>query len=270
MDAIMQVPLNLPAVRVRAAHRTEPGHWRSRVESTLDGTRCRRGGRASGDLHGLDAAVRLRHLPLFDVPVFIEMRPTRYRCPDGAGNPTTTPQCAWYEPRSPHTNAYEPWALRMLIHATVADAARTLGGSDATIDGRLDRWSERAVDWTAWEGLGVMGLDAMALKRGHRACVTLVTAPLEAGGVEILAVLADRKTGTVAAFRRALPEPRRRTIARAGPEMYEGFVRAIEAEVPGAEIVSARVHVARAYRDGADTVRQQELKRLKRTLPKTA
>ena len=43
--------------------------------------------------------------------------------------------------------------------------------------------------------------------------------------------------------------------------------RAIEAEVPWAEVVIDRFHVARAYRDCADTVRKKELKRLKSALP---
>jgi transposase len=156
----------------------------------------------------------------------------------------------------------------MLINSTVADAARKLGVSEETIDGILDRWIEREVDWTAWEWLGVIGLDEIALKRGHRDFIALVTVPLEEGGVEIVAVLADRKKETVAAFLRAIPEALRRTIERACTDMYEGFVRAIEEEVPWAEIVIDRFHVARAYRDCADTVRKQELKRLKRALPK--
>jgi transposase len=156
----------------------------------------------------------------------------------------------------------------MLINSTVADAARKFGVSEATIEGLLDRWIERAVDWGAWERLGVLGLDEIALKRGHRDFVTLVTVPLEGGGVEIVAVLADRKKETVAAFLRAIPEPLRHTIERACMDMYEGFVRAIKEEVPWAEIVIGRFHIARAYRDCADTVRKQELKRLKRALPK--
>jgi transposase len=155
-----------------------------------------------------------------------------------------------------------------LINSTVADAARKLGVSEETLDGILDRWIERAVDWDAWEQLGVIGLDEIALKRGHRNFVVLVTVPLEEGGVEILAVLADRKKETVAAFLRAIPETLRRTIERACTDMYEGFAGAIEQEVPWAEIVIDRFHVARAYRDCADTVRKQELKRLKSTLPK--
>jgi transposase len=268
MDNLVQVPLTVPDVCILSTQRAEQGYWLIRVESTLDGTRCRRCGREIRDLHGLDAAVRLRHLPLFDVPVFLEIQPKRYRCPSCAGNPTTTQWCAWYEPRSPNTKAYEPGALRMLINSTVADVARKLGVSEETIAGILDRWIERAVDWDAWERLGVIGLDEIALKRGHRDFVGLVTGLLEQGGVEIVAVLADRKKETVAAFRRAIPESLRHTIERACTDMYEGFVRAIEEEVPWAAIVIDRFHVARASRDCADTVRKKELKRLKRALPK--
>jgi len=270
MDNVIQVPLNLPEIRVLSTQRTEPGHWLIRVESTLEGARCRCCGREIRDLHGWDAVVRLRHLPLFDVPVFVEIRPKRYRCPYCSGNPTTTQRCEWYEPRSPNTKAYEQGALRLLINSTVADAACKLGISEETIDGILDRWVVREVDWTAWEWLGVIGIDEIALKRGHRDFVVLVTAPLAGGGVEILAVLADRKKETVAAFLRSMPEPLRRTIERACTDMYEGFVSAIEAEMPWAAIVIDRFHVARAYRNCADTVRKKELKRLKRALPKAA
>lgn len=60
MDNFMHVPLNLPDVRGLSTQRTEQGHWLIRVESTLEGTQCRRCGREIRDLHGWDAAVRLR------------------------------------------------------------------------------------------------------------------------------------------------------------------------------------------------------------------
>ena len=157
-------------------------------------------------MHGLDAVVRLRHLPLVRRACLYRDSTQTVSMPLLCGHPTTTQRGEWYEPRSPNTKAYEQWALRMLINATVADAARKLGVSEETIDGILDRWIERAVDWAAWERLGVLGLDEIALKRGHRAFVTLVTVPVEDGGVEILAVLADRKKETVTACLRAIPE----------------------------------------------------------------
>jgi transposase len=88
-DDIIQVPLDLPDVHVLSTHRTAQGHWLIRVESTLEGTRCRRCGREIRDPQGVDTVVRLRHLPLFDMSVSIEVRPNRYRCPYCTGTPTT-------------------------------------------------------------------------------------------------------------------------------------------------------------------------------------
>ena len=267
MDNFIQVPLNLPDVRILSTQRTAQGPWLIRVESTLEGAQCRSCSREIRDFHGWDTAVRLRHLPLFDVPVFVEIRPKRYRCPYCSGNPTTTQPCEWYETRSPNTKAYEHWALRTLINSTVADAACKLSVTEETIEGILDRWIARAVDWGGWVRLGVIGIDEIALKRGHRDFVVLVTTPLAGGGVDILAVLGDRKKETVAAFLRSIPAALRCTIERACTDMYEGFVRAIEEEMPWAEVVIDRFHVARAYRDCADTVRKKELQRLKSALP---
>jgi transposase len=267
MDNFMQVPLNLPDVRILSTQRTEQGHWLIRVESTLEGAQCRSGGREIRDFHGWDTAVHLRPLPLFDVPVFVEIRPKRYRCPYCSGNPTTTQPCAWYETRSPNTKAYEPWALRLLLNSTVSDAARKLSVTEETIEGILDRWIARTVDWGGWVRLGVIGIDEIALKRGHRAFVVLVTTPLAGGGVDILAVLGDRKKEPVAAFLRSIPAALRCTSARACTDLSEGFVRAIDEERPWAEVVIDRFHVARAYRDCADTVRKKELQRLKSALP---
>jgi transposase len=268
MDKVIPVTLHWPAVRILSTQRIEQGPWLIRLGSTLEGTQCRRCGRALRDLHGWDAVGRLRHRPLFDVPVFIDIRPKRYRYLSCAGNPTTTPRCEWYEPRSPNTKAYEPWALRLLLNSTVTDAARKLGGAEESIAGLLDRWIERTVDGDAWERLGVLGLDESGLTRGHRAFVTLVTVPLVGGGVEILAVLTDCKKDTVAAFLRTIPATLRRTSTCACTDLDEGFVNAINEEIPWAESVIDRFHVARASRDGADPVRQKDLKRPTRGLPK--
>jgi transposase len=73
----MQVPLHVPDVRVLSTQRREPGHWRICVESTVAGAQCRRCGRAIRARHGWDTAVRLRHRPLFDVSVCVEIRPQR-------------------------------------------------------------------------------------------------------------------------------------------------------------------------------------------------
>jgi transposase len=50
--------------------------------------------------------------------------------------------------------------------------------------------------------------------------------------------------------------------------MYEGYIQAAREALPHVRIVIDRFHVAQQYRNAADTVRKQELNRLKRELPK--
>ncbi len=79
---------------------------------------------------------------------------------------------------------------------------------------------------------------------------------------------ADRKKETVANFFDSIPIRLKGTIKRVCTDMYQGFVGAAQEQLPGAKIVVDRFHVAQAYRDCADTVRQHEIKRLKQELSK--
>ena len=266
MDNSIHIPLDLPDVRVLEVSKTDQGDWLIRIESTVNGTNCHRCGQQITHFHGFDHPIRLRHLPLFSTPVWIEFRPKRYQCYDCDGKPTTTQRLSWHDLRSPNTKPYEQWLLRMLINSTVTDVARKFDVSEETVTGILDRWVSTKVNWDEWEGIEVVGLDEIALKRGHRDYVVLVTTPLAPKGVEVLAVLPDRQKETVANFLASIPARLQRTIKRVCTDMYQGFVNAVQEQLPGVKIVIDRYHVARAYRDCADTVRKQELKILKREL----
>lgn len=266
MDKSIQVPLGLPDVRVLETTKTAEGDWLIRIESTKRGTRCHQCGGQISEFHGLDRVIRLRHLPLFEDRVFLELRPKRYRCDRCKGGATTTQTLSWYRPRSPNTKAYERWLLRMLVNSTVVDVAKTLRVTDDIVTGVLDRWIRSEVDWDEFEHIDVIGIDEIALKRGHRDFVVLVTARLEGQHVEVLATLADRKKQTVAAFFAAIPTRLKRTIKRVCSDMYQGFVGAAQEQLPAAKIVIDRFHVAQAYRNCADSVRKREMKRLKHEL----
>lgn len=106
------------------------------------------------------------------------------------------------------------------------------------------------------------------MRRGHRDYVVLITTPLKEQGVEVLAVLPDRKKETVVKFFASIPIRLRNTIERVCTDMYLGFVNAAREQLPRAHIIIDRFHVARAYRHCADLVRRQELKLLKKKLSK--
>lgn len=268
MNNSIQIPLDLPDVRVLDLSKTEEGYWLIRIESTLNGTNCHNCGHQTCHFHGYDHAIRLRHLSLFDVPVFVEIRPKRYQCYECDGKPTTTQHLSWHESRSPNTKPYEKWLLRMLVNSSISDVAKKFDISNDIVTGILERWVSSQVNWDKFERIEILGIDEISLKRGHKDFITLITVPLEPNGVDVLAVLPDRKKQTVANFLASIPNRVSSTIKRVCCDMYEGFVNAAQEQLPWAKIIIDRFHVAQAYRGCADKVRIKEVKRLKQELSK--
>ncbi|MBI4854905.1 MAG: ISL3 family transposase [Acidobacteria bacterium] len=114
----------------------------------------------------------------------------------------------------------------------------------------------------------VIGIDEIALKKGHKDYVAIISTMGEQG-VEIIAVLEDRKKETVKTFLSKIPSRIKLTIERVCTDLYEGYINAAKEELPQAQIVADRFHIAKAYREGADKERKSELKRLKKELSET-
>ncbi len=269
MAPMIELPFDIPDVRVLKTEMNERGDFIIRVESTLNSAKCRQCGREIKDFHGHDRPIQLRHLPVFNRRVYVEIQPKRYKCPYCSGNPTTTQKASWYEANAPHTKAYEQSVLQALINSTIADVSLKQGISEEAVEGIIDRHIKPSVDWEIFEELGKLGLDEIALKRGHKDFVVIVTTQWEDGGVVILAVLADRKKETVKTFLKTIPARLQKTIKRVCTDMYDGYINAVKEELPDADVVVDRFHVAKAYRECADEARKSELKKLKQELSET-
>lgn len=267
MTVQLQIPLDIPDIRLLTTSRTEQGELLLEVESCLDSTPCRRCGRELRGFHGFDRAIRLRHLPILEQVVWIEIRPKRYQCRTCDGRPTTTQRLSWYEENSPHTKVFDRWLLKRLMGSTVADVSRYCEVGYAAVEGALSRGISPHVDWEQFEHLPTLGMDEIALKKGHRDYVAIISCRDEAGHVSVLAVLPDRLKASVVAFLQTIPERLKPTIERVCTDMYEGYINAVREVLPDAEIVIDRFHVAKLYHAGVDQLRQHEMRRLKRELP---
>jgi transposase len=265
--AQVTVPLGIPDIRVLKTEINEHGELIITVESTKGGVTCRRCGRWTEEFHGHDSWVTVRHLPVFGRATYLRYRPKRYRCEVCEGQVTTTERLDWSTSNSPHTVAYDEHVLLQLVNATVEDVSIKEQLSYDSVLGVVERCISAKVDWLAYTTLSVLGLDEIALKKGHRDFVVIVTARLPNGRVVILGVLPNRLKDTVVAFLRSIPEHLRQTIHTVCCDMYEGYIEAVRAELKTARVVIDRFHVAEKYRDAADTLRKQELKRLKAALP---
>jgi transposase len=261
------VPLGIPNVRVLKTEINKQGEVIITVESTKNGTNCRWCRRWITKSHGHDQWLKIQHLPVFGRPTYLRYRPRRYRCEHCEDQPTTTEKLDWHEQNSPHTYSYDEHILLQLINATIEDVSKKEGLSYDQVLGTLERCISSEVDWGRFEAIETLGIDEIAIKKGHRDFVTIVTGRLTGGRLVILGVLPGRKKDTVIDFLRTIPIRLTSTIETVCCDMYEGYTEAVRQELPQAKIVVDRFHVTRYYNKAADKFRQKELKRLKEELP---
>lgn len=265
---LISVPLiGLSDIVVKGAELNEQGEFIIRVESEVEGTVCHKCKKEASQGHGYaDESIVVRHLSVFGRPTYIHLRPKRFRCLQCGGAATTTQQVAWRLPRSPHTIAFEEHILLELVNSTVEDVSHKEGlGYDAVL-GIIDRHIKVRVDWGEFKRLDVLGIDEIALKKGHRDYVVVITARLSDGQVKVLAILPNRKKKTVVKFLRSIPKPLRQSIHTVCSDMWKAYISAVKIVLPNADIVVDRFHVAQKYHQAADKLRAKELKRLKKKL----
>lgn len=263
----ISIPLDIADVRVLKSELTPAGELVLTVESTVEQTICHRCGRTITERHGTDKPRLLRHLPVLGRPVYLRIRPKRFRCPFCDDHPTTTQQLDWYDPQALHTKAFERYLLVQLVNSTISDVVAKEDVSYDALDGLLDRWIALTVDWTRLPAFETLGIDEIALTKGHRDFVAVVSARTTDGTLYLLAVLPDRLKATVVAWLHQIPLDHRDRITTVCTDMWEGYVLAVEEVLPDALVVIDRFHVARHYREGVDDLRKQEVRRLKQELP---
>ncbi len=257
------VQLDIPGVEVTDVRINREGEYEIRVRSTQEGCECHRCGQPATKLHGHDREIRLKHLPILGRDTFIIIRLPRYQCEECSSKPTTTQQVPWFIRRSPHTIAYEMHVLSQLIGSTVEGVSEQEGIGYGAVMGIIQRHVQAEVDWDTINSLEQLGLDEISLKKGYKDFVVIVSARI-GNEIKILAVLKDRKKKTVKEFLSTIPKILIKTIRSVCSDLYDGSINAAK-EVFGKRIrvVADRFHVARLYRKGLDSLRKQELKRLR-------
>src|SRR6266545_2174845 len=209
---LISIPLDISDVRVLQTEITKDGELVLTIESTLTNTRCRRCGRTITERHGLDEPRLLRHLPILGRVVYLRIRPKRFRCPFCQDHPPTTQTLDWYDPNALHTKAYERHLILQLIGSTLCDVEAKEDVTYAALLGILDRWIATSVEWEALEPFATLGIDEIALLKGHRDFVAVISAQTDAGDLHVLAVLPDRLKATVLAWLLSIPDALRAHI----------------------------------------------------------
>jgi len=261
-----QISLDIPNVEILKIEKNKTEDLIITVKSTKCSTLCHKCGKEATKSNGYGETIVLQHLPILGQQVYIRIKLARYQCEYCDDKPTTTEQTSWFNRRSKFTKAYEEYLMRSLINSTLVDVSRKEGLSYDDIKGVLDRQVEKKVDWSEFKKINIIGLDEIALKKGHKDFVVIVSTKIN-GLIKILAILSDRKKDTVKAFIQSIPDHLIKTIKTACCDMYDGYINAVKETFGNkVKVVIDRFHVAKNYRECVDSLRKQELKRLKKEL----
>ena len=226
-----------------------------RVESTKAGTFCKHCGKYITKYHSLNKTVILNHLTSFGNSVYIEFQPIRYSCIDCDGSPTTTEKPSWYQSTGHCTESYAKYILDLLINSTIKDVERQENITYKRIISIIKNHVPDKIDWSKIDEIKYLGIDEIALKKGHKDFVVIISTKVN-GKPVVLGILKNRKRETVKDFLLSIPKHLAKTVENVCCDMYDGFINPAK-EVFGSKVnvVIDRFHVAKNYRKSIETLR---------------
>ena len=227
---------------------------------------CHKCGKPATKRNGSAPTRLIRHLPIFDTPVYLRIKPIRYSCEHCDDHPTTTEQYGWCDRNASTTKGLEEYLMRSLIHSTIEDVSKKEKVSCKLIQTVLNR--QIKVNWDQINAIDTLGIDEIALRKGHASYVTVISAKTKSEQLYVIAVIPGRSKESVKLFLEKIPADIRTGIKSVCTGMYEGFVNAA-IEVFGVQsLIIYRYHVAKLYRKPLDNLRIKEMARLKNELDK--
>jgi len=218
-------------------------------------------------VYGFGETLTIQHLSCFDKKVFLKIRVVRYQYEECDDHPTTSEQYDWMERKSKTTKGLDAYINRQLIHSTITDVSKKEHLPYRFVESAVHRLIEKEVNWSDYKDLNTIGIDEIALKKGHNNYFVIVSSKDKQGNLSVIAVLEDKRSETVQAFLESIPEHLKATVKTVCTDMYDGFVTPATEAFGSRVVVIDRYHVAKLYREPLDRLRIDEMNRLKQVLP---
>ena len=147
---------------------------------------------------------------------------------------------------------------RQLIHSTIEDVGKKEQISSEIVESALNRSVNMIVDWAMYTNLETIGIDEIAVKKGHNDYLTIVSVKDKPGELSVITVLPDRLKETVKMFLESIPGHLKKTVRSICTDMYDGFVKSAEEVFGKRLVVIDRYHVSKLYREPLDRLRIEE------------
>jgi len=200
-----------------------------------------------------------RHLDTCQLHTRLHARVPRVECPTHGVVQAAVP---WATPGSQFTALFERLAIDWLQTAPISAVARRLGLRWDATWGIMHRAVRRGLARRQALVLRWVGVDEKSFQRRHQ----FVTVVSDLESPRVLYVADDRRRESLEAFwALGLTNAQRTGIEAIAMDMWEPYVQATLAQIPGAgeKIVFDKFHIAKHLNDGVDRVRRAEHRELR-------
>ena len=194
-----------------------------------------------------------RHLDTCQFHTVLTADVPRVSCPEHGVLQLNVP---WAERGSRFTALFESLAIDWLRESNLTAVARRLRVSWEELDGIQRRAVQRGLARRAVEPISKLGVDETSFQKRHE-YVTVVS-DLDRG--RLLYVADDRDQASLEGFYRGLTAAQREAIEAVDMDMWQPYLKAMRAQLPGWEskVCFDRFHVAQHLGEAVSAVRKAE------------
>jgi len=200
------LPLDIKSLVVVSQRFDTEGNIVFEVKSRNHQSTCHKCGKPAAKQNGRAPIRRIRHLTIFDQPAYLEIVPVRYICEHCDDHPTTTEQYDWTDRNATITKGLQEYIMRSLIHSTISDVSIKEKLGHEVIQKALDRLVVGHVDRGGFKSLDTIGIDEIALKKGHDEYMIIISTRLNDGKIRVLAVIEGRGKADIKSFFESIPQ----------------------------------------------------------------
>jgi transposase len=193
-----------------------------------------------------------RHLSVMQYHLHLRCSVPRCCCPEHGVKTINVP---WAEPGARFSLMFERFALEVIMASrSLSQAANLLELDWSSVQRILTRAVERGIARRSVEGLVYLGLDEKSFLKGQN-YVSLMT---DLKGRRVLEVVEGHTAEDAVRLWQTLSQSERASIEAVSMDMSAGFAKATAQEVPHADIVYDRFHVAKMANEAVNLTRREE------------
>lgn len=164
-------------------------------------------------------------------------------------------QVPWARTRSRFTHAFEADVLSRARDASISAVCRQLGLHWTSVMRLIERWVRESAKRQFRRPLRFIGVDEVSYGRGQSKYLTIVWDHARA---RVVWIGEGRERETLEQFFLKLGRRRSRNLVAVTMDMWQGYIGAVEAHAPQADIVFDRFHIERYLTRAVDDVRKAE------------